>query len=57
MKANTNLIYKRVAIVRFFEEFDLYVEGIWIKSFKSIQELRSYFRKMRIESRFDNYGL
>ena len=57
MKANTNLIYKRVGIVRFFEEFDLYVEGIWIKSFKSIQELRSYFRKMRLESRFDNHGL
>ena len=49
--------FKRVCIVRFFEEFDLYVEGIWMQSFKSIQELRSYFRKMRVESRFDNHGL
>jgi len=52
--------FKRVCIVRFFEGFDLYRDGLWIH-YGSLSELRSFFRKytaeIRIESRFDNYGL
>jgi hypothetical protein len=50
--------FKPVSIIRFLDEFDLYIEGCWIRSFKSIQELRDHCRKVRQDrnwNRCDSY--
>lgn len=55
---NLSKKFKPIAIVRFLNEFDLYIEGCWIRSFKSIQELRNHCRKMRQDrnwNRCDSY--